>query len=115
MRRIFDENSGNLIFCVYLTPGASRNCINGLRYEDTNNISIRILVHSKPVENKANVDLIKFIADTFNLPKSRIDIISGSKARHKKLCLHNFSIDDIPLAIRESLIKEINKLPATLF
>lgn len=115
MHRIFNKNSDNLIFWVYLTPGASRNCINGLRYENTKNIGIKISVRGKPVENHANTDLIKFIASTFSLPKSRINIISGSRSRHKKVCLYNFSINDIPPAIQEALIRDINKLPATLF
>ncbi len=115
MHRIFTKHSDDLIFCIYLTPGSSKNSINGVRYENANNISIKISVHGKPIENQANIDLIKFISDIFDTPKSHIDIISGSKSRQKKLCLRKFSINDIPNKIQKILKSELDNLPKTLF
>lgn len=115
MRRIFTECSEGLIFNIYLTPGASRTCINGVVQEDINKIRVKISVHSKPVDNQANLDLIKFISDTFNIPKSYINIVSGYKSRSKKLCLRNFSINDVPSEVKSLLQREINRLAKTLF
>ena len=115
MNRLFSQIADGLIFNVYLTPGASKTCINGLRYEDAGSISIKISVHGKPVENQANIDLIKFISDTFDLPKSRIKILSGQKSRYKRIMLYGYSITDMPNQIRDLLTQELSVLPKTLF
>lgn len=104
--KIFTERPDGLVFNIYLTPGASKTCITGLRYDDVTLISIKMSVHGKPVENKANIDLIKFISDEFALPKSYIIIISGQKSRHKRILLLKYTIGNIPQKIQDLLIDQ---------
>jgi|YelNatPaOPRAMG01_1025707.scaffolds.fasta_scaffold02323_19 uncharacterized protein (TIGR00251 family) len=42
-----------------------------------------VTLNSPPLEGKANRELIEVLADYFNVPKSRIDIVSGHKGRVK--------------------------------
>jgi uncharacterized protein (TIGR00251 family) len=45
--------------------------------------SLTVSLKSPPVEGKANDELIKLLAEKFDLPKSRIRIKSGLSSRHK--------------------------------
>jgi len=45
--------------------------------------SLTVSLKSPPVEGKANEELIKLLAEQFDLPKSRIRIKSGLSSRHK--------------------------------
>ncbi len=45
--------------------------------------SLTVSLKSPPVEGKANEELIKLLAEKFDLPKSRIRIKSGLSSRHK--------------------------------
>lgn len=45
--------------------------------------SLSVHLKSPPVEGKANDELIKLLANKFDLPKSRITIKSGLSSRNK--------------------------------
>jgi len=42
-----------------------------------------INLNSPPIEGKANKELIEVLSDYFNVPKSKIEIVSGHKGRVK--------------------------------
>jgi len=66
------------IINIKVTPGTSRNQLEKL--SDTN---WRIKLTTAPVDNKANLALIKFLSKELNLKKSQIRIIKGDKSREK--------------------------------
>jgi len=45
--------------------------------------SLTVSLKYPPVEGKANEELIKLLAEKFDVPKSRISIKSGLSSRHK--------------------------------
>jgi len=45
--------------------------------------SLTVSLKSPPVEGKANEELIKLLAEKFDVPKSRISIKSGLSSKHK--------------------------------
>ena len=47
----------------------------------------KIALTAPPVEGRANAGLLKFLADAFGLPRSRIHILSGETSRSKRLRL----------------------------
>jgi uncharacterized protein (TIGR00251 family) len=63
---------------VYLQPKASRNEMIGLHGDE-----LKIAITAPPVDGKANVHLIKFIAKQFSVAKSAVSIIKGELNRHK--------------------------------
>lgn len=115
MHRIFTKCPYGITFIVYLTPSARKNCINGLRLDSNNSINVKISVHSKPIDNCANADLINFIAKTFDLPKTSVSILSGIKSRNKKILLFNFDLKDIPIELQNLLTQQISQLLSTSF
>lgn len=46
-----------------------------------------VRVNAPPVEGKANARLIELLAKHFKVPKSRIEIIQGSKSRLKTVTI----------------------------
>ncbi len=49
-----------------------------------NNVFL-VYVKSPPFENRANQELIEIISDYFNVPKTKISIVSGLYSREKIL------------------------------
>lgn len=94
---IFTNINNGILLNIYLTPGAHKACINGVIQTIDNKIYIKVSVNSKPIENKANLELINIISEYFNIQKSNIEIKRGSKSRYKQIYLRNYRIDNIPL------------------
>ncbi len=42
-----------------------------------------VYVKSPPIENKANQELVEIISDYFNIPKSKVLILSGLHTKNK--------------------------------
>jgi uncharacterized protein len=42
-----------------------------------------VSITAAPIENKANIAVIKVLADHFNVPKSQVSIVSGLKSKKK--------------------------------
>lgn len=47
--------------------------------------TVEIAIHAPPKEGKANAELIRFLADRLDTPKSSIEIVSGQIARLKRV------------------------------
>lgn len=66
---------------IHVTPNAARNEVIGR----TKNGEYKIKIQSSPVDGAANKKLIKFIAGTVGVSKSKVRIVSGIKSRNKIL------------------------------
>jgi uncharacterized protein YggU (UPF0235/DUF167 family) len=58
-----------------------------------------------PVDGAANAALIELLARYFGIPKSRISILSGERAKQKRLLLRGVD----PSQVRERLELDVNK------
>ena len=45
--------------------------------------SLKVKLHAKPVEGKANLELIELLAEELGISRQAIEIISGSQSRRK--------------------------------
>jgi uncharacterized protein (TIGR00251 family) len=75
---IFKESNGAVTFAVKVIPRASKNQVAGIEGD-----AIKIRLNAPPVEGKANDALIEFLADTLNLRRAQIEIVTGYTSRHK--------------------------------
>ena len=78
------------ILKLHVTPRGSKNEITGWRGD-----SLCVKITAPPVEGAANAAIVKFIADSLNIRKSQIDLVSGDKSREKVLKITGLSDDDI--------------------
>lgn len=69
--------SGSLLH-LRVSPNASRNsvegCVGGM---------LRLKLRAVPAEGAANAACLRFLADLFGLPKSRLEMVRGEKSREK--------------------------------
>ena len=76
---------------VRVTPRASDNKIT----EVLNDGTVKIHIAAPPVDDKANEELIKFLADVLGVPKSRIEIVAGLTGRDKLVSVLEMDADTV--------------------
>ncbi len=52
---------------------------------------LRVKVTAPPVDAAANEALIRLLAETFDCPRSKVQIVRGQTARHKLVKLHGLT------------------------
>lgn len=75
---IFQESKNGVTFAIKLIPRAKRDEIVGIE-----NDALKIRLNAPPVEGRANEALLKFLAQTLNVPRANIEILRGETSRHK--------------------------------
>jgi len=71
-----------VVIPIKVSPKASRNSILGW---ENGELKIRIAAH--PEKGAANDELLAFLSKELKIPKTRIQLLSGSTSRHKRICL----------------------------
>ncbi len=66
---------------VRVQPKASRD-----EFAEVQEDRIRIRITAPPVDGKANAHLLKFVAKTCGVAKSKVQIKTGETGRNKHLC-----------------------------
>lgn len=77
----YDE-ANNLVLALHVQPGAKSTTAAGLHGE-----ALKIKLAAPPVEGKANAALLKFLAERFDVPLSRVILKQGDKSRHKVIMI----------------------------
>ncbi len=76
-----------LELAVRLTPKAGRDRIDGVGLDPSGKPVLRVRVAAPPVDGAANKALVKLLAKTTGVAKSRICFLSGEGGRVKRLAL----------------------------
>lgn len=63
-----------------VTPGASRSEVIAVTSD-----RLRVRVAAPAVENKANAEVRRFVAELFGVRRSAVSIVTGERAREKTL------------------------------
>jgi len=72
-------------------PGAKRTAIIGIFGEGAG-AQLKIAVQAPPIEGRANAVLVAFLAETFAVPKSAVELISGEQSRSKVFLLYGVTM-----------------------
>ncbi len=75
--------SPHSILHIKVTPNSSQTKISGKFLDEKNQEYIKINLAAVPEDNKANEELIKFLAKLLKISKSKIEIIRGETSRMK--------------------------------
>lgn len=81
------QKNGDLIIKIYIQPSAKKNAIIGLHGEN-----LKIKIKAPPVDDKANRELISFLADYLHVPQNTIEIVNGQHSRNKLVRLKNAGV-----------------------
>ena len=84
---------GDLLLDVRVQARASRNEIIGVENE-----RLKLRTTATPTDGKANAAVIRLLADYFQVPKTRIRLIAGARARNKRFSLAGPIV--IPMGLR---------------
>jgi uncharacterized protein (TIGR00251 family) len=82
---------------IRVHPGAKKNAITGLHAD-----SLKVALNAPPVDGRANDALIAFIAESLNLPRSRVALLSGASSRSKVLRITGKSAAEVHAALSPS-------------
>jgi uncharacterized protein len=86
------ETKDGVTLAVRAQPGAKKTAILGI-YGEGASAQLKIAVHAPPTEGRANQALIAFLAETFSLPRSSIELVSGELSRSKVFLLHGLALE----------------------
>jgi uncharacterized protein (TIGR00251 family) len=83
---------------LYIQPGASRSGWDKV-FDDRQKVKIK----APPRDGEANLELIRFIAESFSISKSRVTIMRGESSRQKDLFI------DLDFNVAHPLFLELTK------
>src|SRR5579872_3589633 len=83
--------SAGVTLALRAQPGAKKTAITGI-YGEGETAQLKIAVQAPPLEGRANEALIAFLARTFDLPKSSIEIVSGASSRSKVFLMRGVTL-----------------------
>jgi len=78
------------ILKLRIIPRAAKNAIQGEHGD-----ALKIRLSAPPVEGAANTALVKFLSKATDVPRSRIQILSGATGRNKRVLLTGCTSDSI--------------------
>ena len=96
------ETMDGVTLAVRAQPGAKKTAIAGI-YGEGAEAQLKIAVQAPPIEGRANEALIKFLAATFDLPKSSVELISGDLSRAKVFLLRDVSVSKVREVVNATL------------
>jgi len=73
------KQEGVVTFPVRVHPGASRTKAKSILADGT----VKIDIAAVPEDGKANAELIRFLAEEFDVPKSRVEVVRGQTSKTK--------------------------------
>ena len=73
-----DAEKQRLILTLYLQPGAKRTEVVGLHGD-----ALKIKLAAPAVEGAANLALVKFLAEAFDVPEKQVTLKQGAHSRRK--------------------------------
>ena len=79
----YNEDNDSITLKIKAQPNASKSEFVGLYGKD----ALKVRVAAPAVEGAANKELIKFIAKSFKVPKSSVELVSGQSSKIKLIKL----------------------------
>jgi hypothetical protein len=91
------ELDSDVLLCVLVRPGASRNQLG------TRSSELCVAVTAPPVDGSANKEVTKFLAKLFGVAKGRVSVERGASSRRKVIRVRDFSKQEALAALRAAL------------
>jgi uncharacterized protein (TIGR00251 family) len=85
---LHDGQRGSAL-AVRVTPRSSRNQIVGVLTDGT----VKIHIAAPPVDEEANLELVKYLSEVLGVPKSRLEIVAGASGRDKLVSVLDMDVE----------------------
>jgi uncharacterized protein len=76
------DTPAGAVLNLRIVPRAHKNAIQGELGD-----ALKIRLCAPPIEGAANAALVEFLAETFGLPRARVQLLSGQTSRSKRVLL----------------------------
>ncbi|NDW06888.1 DUF167 domain-containing protein [Jiella pacifica] len=86
-RDFFQVDAEGILLFVRVTPRASKDAVEGPVADADGNERLAVRLRAVPEDGKANKALIALLAKSWKIPKSTIDVVSGTTMRQKTIRL----------------------------
>lgn len=83
----FSAHAAGVAIAMRLRPGASANRIDGVQTMADGSRRLAVRVTAVPEKGKANQAMVKLLAKTWHVPRSRLVVIAGAKDSNKTILL----------------------------
>ena len=94
--------AGGVTLAVRVQPGAKKTAVVGV-YSDGAAAQLKIAVQAPPIEGRANLAVIAFLAEMFSLSRRSVEFISGESSRSKVFLLRGITLAKVEAGIQASL------------
>ncbi|MDI1312502.1 DUF167 domain-containing protein [Prosthecobacter sp.] len=81
---------------VRVSPSARTSAFAGWTADEKGRPVLLVKLAAPPVDGKANTELIRFLAESLDCPKSQITLIRGTSSRQKTLELPASLLERLP-------------------
>jgi hypothetical protein len=78
-----------VLLSLKVQPRASRNEIGGVIGNE-----LRVKITAPPVDSAANEALARLLAETLDVPRSRVELVRGHASRHKAVRIHGLDPEE---------------------
>lgn len=84
----FKEKGNGILLNIKAVPNSSKNEICGVMEN-----ALKVKIKAPAVENKANVELVKYFSKLLKTPKTSIELVSGGTSKIKTLYIDGCTIE----------------------
>lgn len=88
----FGRVDGVITLALHVQPGAKRTEVQG-RHGD----ALKIRLAAPPIEGRANHELVRFLAERFEVPLRNVSLIAGETSRQKRFHISGSMTDPASL------------------
>jgi uncharacterized protein (TIGR00251 family) len=74
------EKSGDVIVDIHVIPNAART-----QAEGEHDGALRVRLHAPPVDGKANLTLMAWLATSLSVAKNQVSLVRGQTSKRKQL------------------------------
>jgi uncharacterized protein len=90
LRALVTPSPDGCILALIVSPRAGKTALDGVAGD-----GLRLRVAAPPVDGAANAAVVRFLADVFDVPASRVRLIAGVRGRRKRVAIVGLSADDV--------------------
>jgi uncharacterized protein (TIGR00251 family) len=91
----YQSEEDSFTLTLHIQPGAKRTEVAGLHGE-----ALKIRLAAPPVEGKANEALLRFVANSFDVPLRQVELLRGAQSRHKRVKISGSKIGPETLLLK---------------
>jgi hypothetical protein len=84
--------AAGVTLAVRAQPGAKKTAITGT-FGEGPSAQLKIAVNAPPIEGRANFALVAFLSELFDIPRNRIEIVTGELSRSKVFLLREGTLE----------------------